>query len=93
MPPGTIEARVIVDVRVIHDGAIDIGVMDDSGVYMRVSRVIAEDAGRPRATHEADACIAETIVDAAIEADVRPPVTRVPGVNSSAKGGHRYSAQ
>src|SRR5690348_11100345 len=68
-----------------HDGAIDIGVMDDPHINVAHGRVVAEHATIPAATDVADAVISEAVADAAIKADVRSPVAGVPEVRASFK--------
>ena len=59
----------IVDVYVIH-----VGVVNDRRIHMHHGSVIGKVTALPAPAPEARAAIAEAVVNAAIEADVRPPV-------------------
>ena len=66
-----------------HDGAVlvDIGHMDAAEV--RHGAVISEYSAPPLAADEADAAVAEAVVNAAVEADMRSPVAGVPSVHAA----------
>src|SRR6185312_11159909 len=68
----TYPAHVVVD----HLGVID--VMNHGDVHARYGRVVKEVSMIPAAAHEANAAIAESIVNSTVEANVRPPVACVP---------------
>src|SRR5579863_453532 len=71
--------------RVVHDdGAVDVGVVDDSFVHVNDSGVVCEHAAAPFSADEADAAVAEAVVNATIEADVRSPIAGVPCINAAA---------
>jgi len=64
---------ILVDVRYVHSSEI------------RHRAVVSENPAAPFAADKADSSVAESIVDPAIEADMRTPVSRVPSVNAPAK--------
>src|SRR5690349_19503001 len=59
---------------------IDVGYVDAAEVVDRA--VVTEDAAAPEASAIAHAAIAEAVIDAAVEADVRPPVSRIPEIDA-----------
>ncbi len=73
----TIEARVIVDHRVVHVDVLDVRVTDHCPIHIHDRRVIREVTAIPPPAVEAGAAIPEAVVDAAVEADMRPPVAGV----------------
>ena len=58
--------------------------MDNRGIDVGNGSVIAEDAAIPDAPHKPNSRVAESVVDATIKADVRPPVSGVPNVKAFA---------
>jgi len=68
------------DTVVVDDGSvmdncfIDIGIVDDGGIYVDHGRVVGEAITAPFATGEAKAHVTEAVVDAAIVADVPTPI-------------------
>ena len=75
-----IEAHAVAGVA--HYGAVDIGGVNDGGVYIKDRGVIGEAITVPASAVEAVAKVAVAVVDAAIEAYLRRPVTGVPGIAS-----------
>src|ERR1017187_2002727 len=81
-------AAVVADVVVVdddvlrNDGAVlvDIGHVDATKVCH--STVVGEDSPTPLTPKEADAAIAESVVDSAVESDMRAPITGVPCVEA-----------
>lgn len=65
---------------VIDDGFVDIHVTNDCGVHMADSGVVVEVVSTPVAAFIAAAIVAVAVVHAAIETDVRTPVSRMPDV-------------
>ena len=63
-----------------HIGVVN--VMDDRSVHVRDARVIEVSVASPVATIEAGARVAESIVNAAVEAHRWPPITEVPDVEA-----------
>src|SRR5258708_4380615 len=77
---GPVHGRVVVDY-----GLVDIGVVDDGRVHVGDCGVIAEMLRHPHSASKADSTISEAIIHATIKADVRAPVSGVPGVVAAAK--------
>src|SRR6185312_3862239 len=67
-----------VDRRIPDDRSVDIGVVDDGGVDIGHGGVIPETATLPGAAHIPPSIIPTPVIDAAIEADMRTPVSGVP---------------
>lgn len=78
-PGATVEADVA-DMHVVN--ARVVRVVDDVDVYVGHGAVIEEMAAGPIAAEEAGAWIAEAIVDAAVEADMRPPIAGIPDIEA-----------
>jgi hypothetical protein len=67
--------------HIVDDGfVIDVG--DVHATEIVHGRVVAEDAVSPVAALVAGAHIAETVIDAAVESDMRPPVSGVPNIKA-----------
>jgi hypothetical protein len=68
------------DIRIVDDYrfVIDVGDVDDAEIVD--SSIVGEDAVVPISALVAYAAIAEPIVDAAVKADVRTPITCVPNI-------------
>src|SRR5580700_178004 len=64
------------------DCPVDVDVGDVHGVHMHDGSVVEESAAAPFAAAEPDTTVAETIINAAVETDVRAPVSGVPGVDT-----------
>ena len=77
---GATNAAVIADV--VDDGVVHVRVVNDGGVYVGDGGVVAEHPTTPYAADEADTTVAEAVVNAAIEADVRAPITGVPSIGA-----------
>jgi hypothetical protein len=60
--------------------AVVINVMHDADVHIVVGAVVIEMAAAPVTALVADADVAETVVDAAVEADVRTPIATIKAV-------------
>jgi len=76
-------AAVVADVRVVDHDIPLINVVYDRDVYIVDTAVIEKIAAAPVAAGVADAGITETVVDAAVEADLRSPVAGVPDVGAA----------
>src|ERR1035441_9492276 len=65
----------VVDNRVsLHDGAVDVGGVNESFIHVHDSSVIDKVVTTPHAAYKADAHVAEAVVDSAIVTDVRSPI-------------------
>src|SRR5262249_26284846 len=72
------------DGGVVDDGAVDVDVMHDRGVYVDHGGVVTEVAAFPAAADEADAAVAIAVVNATVETDMGTPVAAVPSVDAAA---------
>ena len=79
-----IEAGAHADVFMDH-GAINESVVHDRGVYVDDRGVVREMPAAPFTTHKTHAVVTESVIHAAIETDVRSPVTGMPAVNAATK--------
>jgi hypothetical protein len=73
--------RGVMDV-VVDNGALV--VIADAGAYVGDGAVVIEVVSLPVASEEAEADVAEAVIDATVEADVRTPVSAVEAVVSAA---------
>jgi hypothetical protein len=71
-----------IDRRVVHDHCLVIDISHVGDVHVSHAAVVVEVASAPLATVVAVAGITEAVVDAAVEANVRPPVTAMEGVEA-----------
>src|SRR5271155_3714040 len=79
-----VEAGVVDCGRVVDHGAILVHTVEaGSDVHQR--RVVSECAALPASTVESDAAVTESIVNSAIEPNVRSPVASVPSVSATHK--------
>jgi len=78
----TAAAAVIADVRIVHDNVRLIDVVNFAHIYIVDARVVVKAAVGPAASVVAGADVTETVVNAAIEADLRSPVARVPEIGA-----------
>jgi len=65
---------VVDDRRIVHDGLVDIGVVNNSRIHIHHGGVVGEAATAPFSTGKADAHEAEAIVHPAVVANVLAPV-------------------
>jgi hypothetical protein len=75
--PANIGNTIVDDRRVVHDGLVHIGVVDDGSVHVDYSGVVREIMTAPLAADKSDTHVTEAVVDAAVVADVRTPVSGV----------------
>src|ERR1700722_11675192 len=84
--PGTKAASPTVIADTVYADIIDdrlgVRVMDDRPVHVHDRSVVVEVVGLPVPAGEAGADVTESVVDAAVESDVRAPVTGVPDVGA-----------
>src|SRR5579864_2116701 len=76
-----IEAHVA-HLALTDNGPVDVGVVDHCGVHVHHRRVIREMFAVPRSANESHSAITESIVHAAIETNVRSPVTGMKRIHS-----------
>src|SRR6266571_7075619 len=79
--PATVETDSV-DRRVVVDDCRVVGIVHDGDVHVGDGTVIVERVASPVAAEKADTGVAETVVNAAIEADSGPPVARIPRVEA-----------
>src|SRR5271170_5860676 len=77
-----IEARAV-DHRRVDDRPVHIRIVDGNAVHIHHCGVIGKTAAYPTSAAKSDATVAEAIVHAAIEADMRPPVSGVEEVRTT----------
>ena len=65
---------VIDDGCVVHDRLVHVGVVNDGRIHPHHGSIVGKVATAPFAASEADAHISESVVDAAVVADVLSPV-------------------
>ena len=86
--PGSDPAFAAVIADVVHRSVVDdcsvVGVVDDRGVHMIHVGVVGEMTVLPTTALIAHPAIAKAVVDAAIEADVRSPITLMPEERAAA---------
>src|SRR5260370_36660017 len=80
-----VEAGPVHGCVVVDYGLVDIRVIDDGRVHVGDCGVIAEMLAHPHSATESDTGISEPIIHAAVEADVRAPVSGVPSVVAASK--------
>jgi len=68
--------------RVIHNNGPVVDVRHIGHVYIRDRAVVEEGATSPPAAIEPDAAVSETIVNAALETDMWPPIPPVPAIEA-----------
>jgi len=67
--------------RIVDDGfVVDVGDVDAAEIIH--GPVVSEDAASPIAALVAGAHIAEAVIDAAVESDMRPPISGVPNIEA-----------
>ena len=64
------------------DDRFAVHVMDDRAVYVHDGGVVEKVSALPVASAEANATVAEAVVNATVKTDIRSPVTGVPGVGT-----------
>jgi len=80
--PAAVECHVAV---VVHDHrSVDVNVGDVDRVHTRHCAVVEESAAAPFAAKKSYAAVAESVVNAAIESDVRSPVAAMPQIDAVA---------
>jgi hypothetical protein len=85
-PARAVEARSIVhDRSVVNHRAVNVYIAHNGCVHVHNGSVVAERSAGPHTTPETNTTIPESVVDAAIESDVRPPITAVPSIDAAAK--------
>jgi hypothetical protein len=65
------------------DGGI-VGVVNNGGVHVADVGVISKVPAIPPAAEEADAAVPEAVINAAVEADLRSPVSAMPKESAAA---------
>lgn len=73
---GAVPIPIVVDDRPV------VGVVDVRDVYVVHGAVVGEDAAPPESTKIANADVAKTVIDSAVESDVRAPVASMPTVEA-----------
>src|SRR5580658_4645738 len=79
-----IEGNVIIHDRRVDHRPIDVSRVNDGRVDVHHGRVIREDAAIPTSADESHTAVSKAVVNAAIEPDVRAPVSAVPQIRAAA---------
>jgi hypothetical protein len=81
----SVEAGAVIHHRSIvdHDGTVDISVVHYRGVYIHDGRIIPESTTFPSSPSKSGASVSISIVHAAVEADMWPPIAGVPSINTA----------
>src|SRR5579862_3604954 len=79
----SVEAGVV-DRCVVHYYGLVVDIRHIRHADIRDAAVVVEPSATPFATDEAHSAVAKTVVNAAIEADMRPPIAGMPRVESTA---------
>ena len=79
-----IEARPVVDRRAVNHRIVDVRIVDHGPVHIDDCGVIRKAVADPAPSAKTDATITESIVHAAIEANVRPPVPSMKDICATA---------
>jgi len=87
------DTAIVDDGRIVHDRFIHIRVVNDRPVHAHDRGVISKVAATPFTAGEADAHVSETIVHAAIVANVRSPIACMEEVVSAFKSPVRRRPQ
>src|SRR5271170_665894 len=80
-------------VHVIHDYGPAVDVRHAVHIHVHHFAVVEEGAASPLAARETDAAVSEAIVNAAVEADVRSPISTVPAVEAARKSPVAWSPE
>jgi hypothetical protein len=70
-----------VDGCIVYDSTVNIGIVDDRSVDIENRRIIPEMTAYPIPAGKPRTVISASIVYTAIEADMRPPITGIPGID------------
>ena len=70
--------------HVANDRPIHVGVVNHLGVNVHYGRVVREHSVIPASADEADSAIAKSIINSAVESDVRSPISRMPEIAAGA---------
>src|SRR5579859_35880 len=73
----------IVDRGAVDDRIVDVGVVNHGGVHIGDGGVVVEGAATPFASNKSYAAITEAIINSAVEAHMRSPISSVPEVRAS----------
>src|SRR5579862_2621779 len=76
-------ATVEAGVYVVDDHRARVRIVNHGDVHVRNGAVVEEMSATPFAARETDAAVAEAVVNATVEADVRAPISGVPTVRSA----------
>ena len=81
----TVEAGVGVvdDGRIVNDRCIHISGMNHGGVHAYCGRVVSEGATAPLTAGKAASAITESIIHAAVEADLCPPIAGIEDIHTT----------
>ena len=67
----------------VHHGVVHVGVVNGRGVYVRICRVVVKNSATPFAAVEPRSGIAISVINSAVEANMRSPITGVPNIHAA----------
>ena len=81
------------DCRLFDDRCVDVDIGHRGAIHVNNRGVIGECAAIPRAARKADAHVAAAVVHAAVEADVRSPITGMEAITTASKAPVAWSPE
>jgi len=81
-PDAAVEAGAI-HYRIVDDGPVDISVVNNRGIYIHDGRIVPEVTAVPFTPNKTHSPITITIIDAAIKADMRSPISAMPAIDTA----------
>jgi hypothetical protein len=78
-----VEARTVIDRRMVNHRAVFVNIVDHGSIYVNDCGVIRKVPALPASAAKANAAVAEPVVHAAIETNVRPPISRVEDISAT----------
>jgi len=77
-------SAVVTDIsRVVHDHGLVVNIRDIGDADIGDRAVVVEIPSSPFAAHKSHSGITESIINAAVKPNMRPPISRVPSVESA----------
>src|ERR1700676_55460 len=80
----SVVTHMIIHGNVVDHSPIHIGVVNHRGVYVHHRRVVSKHSAIPAPAKEPNSTIAKSIINSAVESDVRPPISCVKKIPAAA---------
>src|ERR1700676_4292396 len=80
----SVVTHMIITGNVVDHSPIHIGVVNHRGVYVHHRRVVSKHSAIPASAKEPNSTIAKSIINSAVESDVRPPISCVKKIPAAA---------